>query len=419
MPSVGADLGGYGWFGWATAGFLLGSVVAGASAGWLSERVGLRAATVFAGLVYAAGCALSAAGPDIATFLVGRVVQGVAGGWIAGFAYVAIAVLFPERHLGRVFAAITAVWGVATLVGPLLGGLFAQAGAWRGVFWLFAGQAIVFSLAAVWLLRRAQPAKASAGVPWPQLLVLTAGVCVIGFSDRIGGLGLAATAIGAGLALIGAMLWLDRRSTVRLLPVRAADVGRTVGAGYLALFALEAATKGLAIYGPVLLQSLQGLTALEAGYVIASEAAGWTVVALMVSGAGAPRDPLLIRVGSAIVLVSAVVLAGVMPGTRLWPVLVGAVLMGAGFGFAYASINRRVLAALADDERAVGGSGLGAVRQTGAAVGAALCGVAANFAGLSTGPTPDIAGAAAVNVFGFAVPVALLGVWAAFRLARS
>ena len=45
MPSVGADLGGYAYFGWATAGFLLGSVMAGASSGLLALRFGLRRAT--------------------------------------------------------------------------------------------------------------------------------------------------------------------------------------------------------------------------------------------------------------------------------------------------------------------------------------------------------------------------------------
>jgi hypothetical protein len=255
-------------------------------------------------------------------------------------------------------------------------------------------------------------------VPWPQLLVLTAGVCAIGFADRGGGAMVAGVAVVAGLALIGLMLWLDRRSAVRLLPTRAADVGGRSAPAIWRCSPSTAATKGLAIYGPVLLQTLQGLTVLQAGYVIAAEAAGWTVVALLVSGAGVERDPLLIRVGSTTVLASAVVLAVAMSGSALWPVLLGAVLMGGGFGFAYASINRRVLAALPDGERAVGGSGLGAARLTGAAVGAALCGVAANLAGLSDGPTPAIASAAALNVFAFAVPVAALGAWAAFRLAR-
>src|SRR3954471_21366387 len=60
MPSVGHALGGYAYFGWATAGFLLASVFAGASSGLLAQRFGLRRATAWAAFLYAAGCVLSA-----------------------------------------------------------------------------------------------------------------------------------------------------------------------------------------------------------------------------------------------------------------------------------------------------------------------------------------------------------------------
>jgi MFS family permease len=99
MPSVGKALGGYAWFGWATAGFLLGSVAAGASSGRLAEMIGLRAGVAATAVLYAAGCALSAAAPDMATFLSGRVLQGLGGGWVAGFSSVAVGLLFPDRTL--------------------------------------------------------------------------------------------------------------------------------------------------------------------------------------------------------------------------------------------------------------------------------------------------------------------------------
>ena len=67
MPSVGRSLGGYVYFGWATAGYLLASVLAGASSGVLALRFGLRSATAAAALLYAGGCALSALAPEIFT----------------------------------------------------------------------------------------------------------------------------------------------------------------------------------------------------------------------------------------------------------------------------------------------------------------------------------------------------------------
>ena len=61
LPSVGADLGGYAYFSWATAGFFVGAILAGASSGRLSEIFGLRSATALAGVVMILGCVMSAA----------------------------------------------------------------------------------------------------------------------------------------------------------------------------------------------------------------------------------------------------------------------------------------------------------------------------------------------------------------------
>src|SRR3954471_15870615 len=63
MPSVGAQLGGYEYFSWATAGYLVGAILAGASSGRISERFGLRGATALAGLIMAGGCVMSAMAP--------------------------------------------------------------------------------------------------------------------------------------------------------------------------------------------------------------------------------------------------------------------------------------------------------------------------------------------------------------------
>ena len=75
MPSVGAQLGGYAYFSWATAGYLVGAILAGASAGRISEMFGLRAATAIAGLIMAGGCIMSALAPNVGLFLAGRLIQ--------------------------------------------------------------------------------------------------------------------------------------------------------------------------------------------------------------------------------------------------------------------------------------------------------------------------------------------------------
>ncbi len=419
MPSVGAELGGYGYFSWATAGFLVGAILAGASAGRLSEIFGLRNATAVAGLIYGLGCLMSAAAPDIQVFLIGRLLQGAGGGWISGFSMVAIALLFPERHLAKVFAAVSGVWGIATVLGPLFGGIFAGSGDWRMVFWLFAGQAVAFSAAAVWMLRTDNQAQEGLGVPWRQLGVLTLGVGAIAVADVTQGWLAATGLVTAGLLLLALVLWVDARARVRLMPHRAGDLRTVVGSGYAAMFALTAASMGLSVYGPAILQELRGLTPLWAGYVIAAEALGWTVCALLVADTSELWDGRWVRFGSVCVIASLVILTWAMKGQALAWVIAGSALLGAGFGFFWSFMSRRVMAALADEDRAIGASAITAVRQTGAAAGAAIAGATANVVGFGTGLTVASAQSAAVWVFATAIPLAVVGTWAAFRLTGS
>ncbi len=419
MPSVGAEIGGYPYFGWATAGFLLGAILAGASAGRVSELVGLRRATTIAGLVLAFGCALSAGAPHISVFLAGRLIQGIGSGWIAGFSMVAITLLFPERHLARVFASISAIWGIATVFSPLVGGLFAQSGDWRAVFWTFAAQAVLFAVAAPRMLSGATSSPGGAGIPWLQLAILGLGVSAIALADVSQLPPVALILVVVGLATVRGVLRIDVRAGVRLLPRGAGELHSISGAGYATLFALVASSMGLLVYGPAILQQLHGLSPLWAGYMVAAQALAWTLSSFMVVSASEAAQLRWIRLGASCVLASVLALMVVMRQLHLGMILVAVCLMGVGFGVSVSLINRRIIGALLQEDRAVGGSTLIAARQTGGAVGAAIAGATANLVGFSSGLSSASAEAAAVWVFATAVPISAFGVWSAWRLTGS
>ena len=421
MPSVGADLGGYAFFGWAVAGFMVGGILASASAGRLSEMFGLRAATSLAGLLFALGCVLSAAAPSIDVFLLGRLIQGVGSGWISGFAMVAIAWLFPERHLARVFASVSAVWGIATVLGPLFGGVFAQAGNWRMVFWVFAAQALLFAVASPWLLQGRETSRSAnaTGIPWLQLALVGLSVGAVALADVIAVPEIALALVVAGLGGLVLALRIDAKARLRLLPHRAGDLRSVCGSAYLALFALTAASMGLSVYGPAILQQLHGLSPLWAGYVVGVEALAWTLAAFLVADARGDEERRWIRCGAVCVLAGIVGLMLVMRAAPLGWIILAAAVMGAGFGFSSSLTNRRVMAALSDEDRAIGSSALIAVRQTGGATGAAIAGATANLVGFNAGLTDATASAIAVWVFATALPLGLAGVWASWRLTGS
>ena len=417
MPSVGRSLGGYAYFGWATAGYLMGSVLAAASSGVIALRLGLRSATAAAALLYAGGCVLSAVAPEIFTFLAGRLLQGIGGGWLAGLSSVAIGLLFPNRLLPRVYSAISSVWGVAVLIGPMLGGVFADAGSWRAVFWLFAIQGAIVAAAARVMLPAAETETVARAVAWQPLSMIGIGILLIAVADLAGTFpGTAALmALGVGAFLLA--LKLDARAAVRLFPHGSGDLRTVHGAGYATIFLMYVSTMGLVVYGPAILQTLRGLSALAAGYVVGAEALFWTIVSLPVAGLAGSWPNRLIRAGPVTAMLGLAACALVFGAGDLVWVVAASGLIGVGFGLSWAFISQGILGTLPDEERAIGGAAIATVRLTGAAVGAAMAAAVANLAGFAHGFSPHAARTAAVWVFLAALPIAALACLTAWRMA--
>jgi MFS family permease len=185
------------------------------------------------------------------------------------------------------------------------------------------------------------------------------------------------------------------------------------------MFALTAGSMALTVYGPALLQTLTGLSPLWAGYAVAAEAVMWTLMALVVASASSRTEKLWIRLGAFCIVAGIALLAVFMPMASIAGVIVGAGVMGAGFGFSSSLMSRRIIAVLTDEDRAIGSSAIMAVRQTGSAIGAAIAGVTANLAGVSSGFTFASANVASPWIFLTGLPLALFGLWTAFRLSAT
>lgn len=418
MPSVAREIGGYQYFGWSVAAFLMGSIVAGACSGKLSIALGLRRATMLAGSTYAIGCAMSAVAPDFVTFVVGRLVQGLGAGAVVALCYVAITALFPESLWPRVYGAVAGIWGGATLLGPLMGGLFAEAGFWRGAFWTFVVQAIVFVIAVAIMLPSEKRGEASGRIPGPQLALLILGVSLIGAAGIVSSAALAGLCALLGLVGMAAMLAVNVRSKDRLLPRTVADLTTATGLGLLIMFACEAAAIGFTVYGPAFIQARHHASPLMAGYVTGAIAAGWTACALLIGGLPVRHEGLAIRSGVGLLLAGIIASAWAVTRGGLVETGLAFLVIGCGFGLCWAFLARRVIAAAPADEQALASSAVPTVQLIGGAAGSAAAGAMANLLGFGHGIDPATAYALGPWLFGAFAPLALVAFAAAWRLGR-
>src|SRR5262245_40261769 len=154
LPSIVAEVGGAALMSWPTTAYLASSIVAAACTSVLTAAVGPGRAFATGALIFCAGTLLCAFAPAMGLVIAGRFGQGAGGGLLSAAAYVVVRARFPEPLWPRVFALLAGVWSISVLVGPLVGGVFATYGSWRGAF--FAVAAIAGLLAGVAL--RALPA---------------------------------------------------------------------------------------------------------------------------------------------------------------------------------------------------------------------------------------------------------------------
>ncbi|HEX8614077.1 MAG TPA: MFS transporter [Telluria sp.] len=413
LPSVVRDIGGLDWYAWNTTLFVVASIIGAALSVRLLAGAGPRGACLAALGIFALGSAACAGASSMAWMLAGRSVQGLGGGALAALSYSLIRVVFPAPLWPRAVALVSGMWGVATLCGPAVGGLFAQAGHWRWAFWTLLPVALMQALLVAAKLR---PAAASAKplIPVPQIALLAASVLAVAAGGLSRALAWQGAGVAAGIALGVAAMMVERRSPVRLLPSGTCAFASPLGAVYASVALLLVGTT-TEIYVPYFLQTLHGYTPLAAGYLTAAMAAGWSLSSMLSSSRQGAGAVVMLRAGPVLGAASLLALALLVPAAgALSPgmlmLLYGVALAGAGagVGLGWPHLLTRVLTLAPAGEGGLASAAITTVQLYGMAIGAAVAGLVANAAGLSEPGGKAGAQSAALWLFAsFAVAPAL------------
>ncbi len=389
MPTVVNDIGGLSYYTWTSMLYMVGTIVGAAAGGHMRARLGARSGYVWGGIILIAGTIGCAVPPDMATLLAARALKGIGGGLVLSQSMALISTLYAPTIRARILALVTTTWSVAAVIGPALGGIFAELDWWRGAFW---GQA-PFGIAFVWmawkLVPEGRPDAPGRRFPWRRLGLIAVGVMSVGLTSQFRD-----PLVNSGLIVLAAFLiWLtfqiDASSEHRLFPSRALSALSAVGLAYWTYFLISVTHTTLLIFAPLFLQVLHGLSPLYIGYLSLVFSIGWTVGSLAVSGWSGGLERAASVVGMAIAAATTVAFTvSILSGTLVW-ITVWITLIGVGIGATNVLMTSYGMGVALPGEEAITASSMPTIRSLGVAFGAAAAGLVANAAGLDRGMAPE------------------------------
>jgi MFS family permease len=419
LPSAVAEIGGQRLYAWVTTVYLVASVVAATTVSATLARLGPRWSYLTALSVFGVGSLLAAFAPTMELLLVGRTVQGAGGGILAGLGYAVINSALPQSLWTKASALVSAMWGVGTLLGPAAGGLFAQYGSWR---WAF-GALAVLTVAMAILVPFALPGRQPGAEPPPpsripvwSLLLLGTAALAISVAGIPRNTALTAALLAAGVALVGAFLVVDRRTSSSVLPATAFRPGPLKWI-YVTLGVLMAATMA-DMYVPLFGQRLAHLVPVAAGFLAVALSVGWTIGEIV--SASATKSRVIVRTVAVAPLVMAVGL-GIAAVSQFEDAPVGVIavwavallITGTGVGMAWPHLSAWAMSSVDDPvEGGLAAAAINTVQLICGAFGAGLAGVVVNM-------TDRGDETAARWMFAVFAVLAVLGTFASVRATRA
>lgn len=391
VPSIVRDLGGFHEIPWLFSAYLLAQAATVPVNGKLADRLGRKPVMGYGIAMFFVGSIVCGVAGNMGVLIAGRAIQGLGAGACQPMGMTIIGDLYSLRERAKVQGYVASVWGLSSVIGPTLGGLFTQLLSWRWVFWVN----LPVCLIAVWLFSRhdehVERREARVDVLGAALLTLGVGLVVLALLE--GGHAwpwaswMTLALFGIASALLAAFAAVEKRAEDPVLPpwvfrrqVLVVTGGISVLVGALLL--------GLSSYVPLLGQEVLGASAIVSGFMLAALTLGWPIAASL-SGRlylsiGFRATGLL---GAGMAVLGSLVLSVPDPAGSAWHVPLGCLLIGFGMGWVAAPALVVAQSSVPRSERGVATATNMFARSMGSAVGVAIFGALVNAAaGSDPGP---------------------------------
>jgi EmrB/QacA subfamily drug resistance transporter len=380
LPTIVGDLGGLDRLSWVVTAYLLTSTVSGPIYGKLGDIYGRKAVLQTALVIFIVGSALCGTSQNMAELIAFRAVQGLGGGGLVVVTLAVVGDLVSPRERGRYQGYFGAVFGVATVLGPLLGGFFVDNLSWRFIFYVN----LPLGLAAFMVIARAFRARHSEAkslIDYLGAALLTGGLSAIVLYTSLGGTTYPWGAprmivlLTGGLAMLIAFAFAEARAQDPILPLSLFR-SRVYGTACAISFGVGLALFGSVTYVPLYLQVAKGHTPTESGLLMTPMMAGMLITSIasgqLITRFGHYKPfPIL---GTAVATLGLLLLSRLQPETST--VTAGAYMLVLGLGLGLVMQVLTLVAQNSVDYRQLGvaTSGVTLFRQVGGCIGVAAFG---------------------------------------------
>ena len=376
MPTIVSALGGLHLLSWVFAAYLLTQAVTIPIYGRLADLYGRKRVLFIGAGVFLLGSALCGFAWGMPALVAFRGLQGIGAGAIMPIATTIVGDIYPASERGRVQGYISSIWGVAAVIGPLLGAFLVQEIGWATIFWVNIPIGIASILMLAVTLREHLPARPhSVDYLGSLLLMGGSGALVLALvqASELGGSIVALLLLASALA-VAALILHERRAVEPMMPL---DLWRhrVLAAVNLYALAIGAAMMAAIVFLPTYVQGVMGRSALVAGFALTALSFGWPIGSTL-SGRWLNRSSYraMAVVSGAALIAGNAMLAMMEPASGpLWAGF-AALLIGLGMGFGNTTFVMAAQASVGWRRRGVATSLSLFMRMLGQSVGAALFG---------------------------------------------
>ncbi|MFG3600249.1 MDR family MFS transporter [Micromonospora chersina] len=393
LPTIVGELGGINHYSWVVTAYLLASTASTPLYGKMADLYGRRPVFLFSIGTFLLGSLLAGLSQNMNQLIVTRGVQGIGAGGLLTLAFTIISDVVPPRERGRYQGLFGAVFGIASVAGPLVGGYFAETN-WRWIFYINVPLAILAIVVCYHVMRLVPFQRREHSVDWVGAGLLVAGVSCLLLALSWGGNQYAwGSGVIIGLLVAGAVLGVlfvlqEARVKEPILPLRLFR-SPTFALANSAGFVLGLVMFGSIIFIPLYLQIVKGASPTKSGLLMLPMMAGIIFTSIITGRAMSRigRYKWFPVAGAAVLVAGMLLFRQLQVATSLWVAFGFMVVIGVGLGLCMQSLILGVQNSVDPRDLGAGTSSATFFRSLGGSFGVAILGAV-----LSSRLTSELAG---------------------------